>query len=67
MSRYSLIGVDGNAFSIMAYVVQAMKACKMSKSDIASYKKEAMSGDYDNLIAVSNDMIDCCNHNYEDE
>lgn len=50
---YSLIGVDGNAFSVMAYVSDAMEAEGKSKSEIDEYYKKAQSGDYKNLLSVS--------------
>ena len=28
--KYDLVGVDGNAFAVMGYVLKAMKECKMS-------------------------------------
>lgn len=61
MKQFDLVGIDGNAFSVMGYVINAMKQCKFSKADIDSYKKEAMSSDYNNLLSVSIDMIDECN------
>lgn len=34
MKRYTLVGVDGNAFSIMAYTARAMREAKFSKDEI---------------------------------
>jgi len=45
----------------MTYVLKAMKECKMSKEEHSDYQTKAMSGDYDNLLAVSIKMIDKCN------
>ena len=59
--KYDLVGVDGNAYSVMAYVLRAMKECKMSKEEQSDYQTKAMSGDYNNLLAVSVEMIDKCN------
>ena len=59
--KYDLVGVDGNAFAVMGYVLNAMRECKMSKEEQSDYQTEAMSGDYDNLLAVSVKMIDKCN------
>lgn len=53
---YSLIGIDGNAFSVMAYVSNAMEAEGKSKAEIDEYYKEAKSGDYNNLLRVSMSM-----------
>lgn len=59
--KYDLVGVDGNAFAIMAYVLNAMKECGCNKTDQAIYVENAKSGDYDHLLAVSIEMIDKCN------
>lgn len=59
--KYDLVGIDGNAFSIMGYVLKAMKECGCNKVDQAIYVEKAKSGDYDNLLAVSMEMIDKCN------
>ena len=59
--KYDLVGVDGNAFAVMAYVLKAMKECKMSKEEQSDYQTEAMSSDYNNLLAISIKMIDLCN------
>lgn len=59
--KYDLVGIDGNAFSVMGYVLKAMKECNMSKEEQSDYQTKAMSGDYDNLLAVSIEMIDKCN------
>lgn len=57
MAGYSLIGIDGNAFSIMGYVAKSMKDEGLSDSEKSDYTKEAMSGDYNNLLRVSQDVI----------
>jgi hypothetical protein len=59
--KYDFVGVDGNAFAVMAYVLKAMRECKMSKEEQSDYQTKAMSGDYDHLLAVSVEMIDKCN------
>ena len=59
--KYDLVSVDGNAFAVMGYVLKAMKECKMSKEEQSDYQTKAMSSDYDNLLAVSVEMIDKCN------
>ena len=60
--KYTLVGIDGNAFSVMGYVSNCMRQEGMSRQDIENYRKEAMSGDYNNLLAVSQDMIDFLNN-----
>ena len=59
--KYDLVGVDGNAFAVMNYVLKAMKECKMSKEEQSDYQTKAMSGDYNNLLAISIETIDLCN------
>ena len=49
MKAYTLVGVDGNAFSIMGYVRSAMKRAQMTSQDIDAYTKDATSSDYDHL------------------
>ena len=61
MKAYTLVGVDGNAFSIMGYVRSAMKRAKMTSQDIDAYIKDATSSDYDHLLVVSCKMIDKVN------
>lgn len=55
---YSLIGIDGNAYAVMAYVTEAMRAEGKSNAEIDKYLIDAKSGDYSKLISVSVDMID---------
>lgn len=64
MAKYNLVGIDSNAYSIMGYVRDAMKDEGKSKSEIASYIENATSGDYNNLLVVSMDMIDELNQKY---
>ena len=59
--KYDLVGIDGNAFAVMDYVLKAMKECGMSKEEQSDYQTKAMSGDYNNLLAISVEMIDKCN------
>ncbi len=61
MSKYSLIRVNGNAFSIMGYVTKAMKKEGRSQLEIAGYRKQAMSIDYNRLLAISQSTIEKLN------
>lgn len=49
--------VDGNAFSIMGAVTRAMKKHGVSNDEINQYRKEATSGDYSNLLAVTEEWV----------
>ncbi len=59
--KFSLVGVDGNAFNIMAYVKTAMREAGFSKKERSEYVEDCMRGDYDRLLILSEDMIDRCN------
>jgi hypothetical protein len=48
-----LLGQDGNAFSIMGCVKQALKRAGADKEYVDRYLSEATSGDYDHLLVVS--------------
>lgn len=61
MEKYDLAGIDGNAFSIMGYVVSCMKKEHKTKEEIDTYLHEAQSSDYDNLVYVSCDIINVLN------
>ena len=43
--KYNLVGVDGNAFAVMGYVRNAMRAEGFSRKEIEDYSKDAMSSD----------------------
>ena len=48
--RVQLVGEDGNAFSILGRVSQAMKREHVSEAEQKAFKDEAESGDYNNLL-----------------
>ena len=61
MKAYTLVGINGNAYSIMGYVRVAMDDANMTNDDIDAYVKDATSSDYNHLVAVSCEMIDRVN------
>jgi len=61
MKQFSLIGVDGNAFSVMAYTSRAMRVAGFSGEQRAQYTDQATSGDYNELLCLSQEWIDKCN------
>ena len=71
MAKYDLVGVDGNAYSIMGYTGRALKnegLCDLVSEMLA----RATSGDYWNLISVCDEYIQKANakaieNGYEDE
>ena len=49
-------GPSGNAFCVMGAVVEALR--RNGKGNlVADYRKRAMSGDYDNLLKVSEEYV----------
>ena len=52
-----LVGEDGNAMVIMGLVSQALKKAGASKQEIATFRQECMSGDYDNLLRVCMEWV----------
>ena len=53
-----LIGKDGNAFAILGLAIRAAKKAGWSPAQINEYKTAAMSGDYNNLLAVTMEFFD---------
>jgi len=60
MSKYNLVGVDSNAFSVLTYVKTALKREGL-KDKIDDYMAKATSSDYDHLLAISIEYIDLAN------
>ena len=61
-SKYTLVGVDGNAYAVMAYVANAMKREGFTRAEIDEYRKKAMSSDYNNFICVSLEYVELANN-----
>ena len=53
-----LSGNDGNAFNIMAQVNRALRNAGATPEEIKQYQQEAMSGDYDNLLRVTQEWVE---------
>lgn len=60
MRKFTLIGVDGNAFAVMGYTAKAMRKAGLDDK-IDQMREEAKSGDYWNLLAVCDKYIDMAN------
>jgi hypothetical protein len=56
--RVRLTGQDGNAFAILARVRNAMRKGGVSREEMAQYRKEATSGDYNNLLRVTMQWVE---------
>jgi hypothetical protein len=50
----------------MGYVRKAMKESGFDEQEIKTYLDDAMSSDYDHLLAVSVEMVDKCNERVAD-
>ena len=57
--KVKLLGKDGNAFYILGTVKRALE--KAGYKDIAKqYIKEATTGDYNHLLAVTQEYVEVC-------
>ena len=52
-----LVGLDGNAFSIMGRVMDALKKAGVPKEEIDEYYAQSTSGDYDNLLRTACEWV----------
>lgn len=57
-TKLNLVGVDGNAFSILAYAKRAADKAKWSPAKWQEYVTNAKSGDYDHLLQVTMEYFD---------
>lgn len=66
MAKYTLIGVDGNAYALMGYTSNALKETG-HKDLVPKMFAEATAGDYNNLICVCDKYVDIANEGLEDD
>jgi hypothetical protein len=52
-----LTGRDGNAGVIMGTVTQALQRAGVPREEIDEYRKQSMSGDYDNLLRTAMEWV----------
>ena len=50
--------IDGNAFAIMGIVRKALRMAKVPKEVIDKYLAQATSGDYNHLLAISQNYVE---------
>lgn len=60
MRRFTLVGVDGNAFAVMGYTARALRRANLDDKVNEMYEK-AQSGNYHHLIAVCQEYIEMAN------
>lgn len=66
--NYKMVGQDGNAFNLMGGFARQARRDGWDKADVDKVIEEAMSGDYDHLLATLGAY--CVNHGmggYEDD
>jgi len=51
--KVKLVGNNGNAYAILGNVRKALKQNNVPQDEIDLFLKEAMSGDYDNLLTTA--------------
>jgi hypothetical protein len=62
--KVQLVGMDGNAYSIMGRVTKALREAGADKEYTDKYFAEATSGDYDHLLMTTLKYVD---EGYEEE
>ena len=58
---YSLLRVHMSKNSVLNYVKDAMRECGKTDEEISSFVREAESGNWRNLLYVSQDMVNKLN------
>lgn len=56
--RIRLAGRDGNAYSILGRVSHALRKAGADEEYVEEYHREAISGDYNNLLTVTMKYVD---------
>ncbi len=51
--RVQLLGENGNALMIIGLCKRALQKAGYSKEEVATFQKEAMGGDYDNVLQTA--------------
>ena len=52
-----LIGEDGNCYFILGKIIRTLRRNGYSQEEIEKYKKEATSGNYENLLYVTSQYV----------
>lgn len=66
MKAFTLIGVDGNAFSVMGYTAHALKTAGL-RDKVDEMHSKATSSDYNNLLCVCMEYVDMANKALEEQ
>ncbi len=62
-----LVGIDGNAYSIMARVQKAMRRGDCTQEEITEVLDVMKSGDYNHLLCTVMDVFSCDGEGEEDD
>ena len=54
-----LVGEDGNAFAVLGRVTKQLKRGFVSPEEVDAFQREAMSGDYNHLLATCTKWANC--------
>lgn len=57
-ARIRLTGTE-NAYTIMQAVEDAMRRAKIAPAEFEAYRQAAMAGDYENLLRVTRETVNC--------
>ena len=57
--KVKLVGVDGNAYSVMGTCADAARRAGVSEDEIERFHEECTSGDYDHLLQTCMRWFDC--------
>lgn len=58
-AQVQLVGEDGNAFSILARTMKALRKAGVPSDEVTAYHEEATAGDYDNLLRTTMAWVTC--------
>ena len=64
---FDFYGTTGNAFYILGATSKALRKVGATDEQVKKYNEEAMSGDYDNLVATTRDWVSCITVGDEDD
>ncbi len=53
-----MVGQDGNAFAVIGRATKALSQAGASASEVAEFQKQAMSGDYNNVLLTVMEWVD---------
>lgn len=56
--KVKLVGEDGNAMSIVSRCSRAAKIAKVPQEEVQAFIKEALSGDYNNVLITATKWFD---------